>query len=100
MENLQQQRNSLISALLEKILLNRIKPHVNVLNFQFKATAEQIHRVVANIERAAEGKRYCQAIFIDVAQAFDKLIIELGCHLQNETPDPKKSVQADGISPP
>ena len=48
---------STIAKLLERIFLKRIKPHVDVPNFQLgfgpqSATAEQIRRVVANIERA------------------------------------------------
>ena len=51
---------SAIAKLFEK------KPHLDVPNFQFRfrlqrATAEQIQRIVANIERALEGKKvlYC-----------------------------------------
>ena len=67
-----------IAKLLEKILLKRIKPYVDIPNFQFgfrtnHSTVEQIHRVVTNIERALEERKYCAAIFIDVAQAFDKV---------------------------
>ena len=67
-----------IAKLLENILLKRIKPHVDAPNFQFGfklqlATTEQIHRVVTNIERAPEEKKYRIAIFIDVAQSFNEV---------------------------
>ena len=33
---------------------------------------DQIHRIIHQIEEAIEGKKVCSAIFLDVAQAFDR----------------------------
>lgn len=34
---------------------------------------EQVHRIVAEINKTFETKTYCSAVFLDVAQAFDKV---------------------------
>lgn len=67
-----------ISKLFEKLLLKRLKPLVNIPDFQFgfrnnHSTIEQIHRVTTTIERAFENKEFCPAAFLDVSQAFDKV---------------------------
>jgi hypothetical protein len=72
----------LVSKLFEKILLNRILPHVDsnrllpAHQFGFRkrhSTIDQTHRVVHRIHAALEHKQYCSAAFIDISQAFDKV---------------------------
>lgn len=71
-----------LSKVFEKLLLTRIKPIVEdrdlIPNFQFGfrsgcSTTEQVHRVVKHISDDLEGGRYCNAVFLDVRQAFDKV---------------------------
>lgn len=71
-----------ISKLFEKILLDRIKPHISARNlipnhqFGFRqqhGTIEQVHRVVQKINQTLQTKRYCSAAFLDISQAFDKV---------------------------
>lgn len=67
-----------ISKLFEKLLLKRLKPLINIPDFQFgfrnkHSTIDQIHRVTNMIEKAFEEKKYCPAIFLDVSQAFDRV---------------------------
>lgn len=71
-----------ISKLFEKLLLKRLKPIIEqrhlVPNHQFgfrqkHSTIDQVHRITDIIEKALEGKQICSAIFLDVAQAFDKV---------------------------
>ena len=69
---------SAISKLFEKLLLKRLKPLINIPDFQFgfrnkHSTIDQVHRVVTEIEKAFEAKKYCVAVFLDVSQAFDKV---------------------------
>jgi len=72
----------IISKLFEKLLLNRIKllieerglipPHQ--FGFRTKhSTIEQVHRITKVIEDALENKKICTGIFLDVAQAFDRV---------------------------
>lgn len=72
----------IISKLFEKLLLKRMKPIIernNVIpNHQFgfrnkHATIDQVHRITNIIEKALEEKNICSAIFLDVAQAFDRV---------------------------
>ncbi|PNF19341.1 putative RNA-directed DNA polymerase from transposon X-element [Cryptotermes secundus] len=71
-----------LSKVLEKLLLKRIKPVIEDQNiipkhqFGFRnkhATTEQVHRLVNQINRDLETKRYCTAVFLDIEQAFDKV---------------------------
>lgn len=67
-----------ISKLFEKLLLKRIKPLINIPDFQFgfrnkHSTIDQIHRITSVIEQAFEEKKYCPSVFIDVSQAFDRV---------------------------
>lgn len=69
-----------LSKLFEKIVLHKMMPEISKLiplhQFGFQAkhgTIEQVHRIVAEIRKAFEEKKYCSAIFLDVAQAFDKV---------------------------
>lgn len=72
----------IMSKLFEKLLLKRIIPIINekklLPNHQFgfrkkHSTIEQVHRLISIIEKALEGNEVCSAIFLDVAQAFDKV---------------------------
>ena len=36
-------------------------------------TVEQVNRITNEIRKAFEYREYCSAIFLDVAQAFDKV---------------------------
>ena len=67
-----------ISKLFEKLFLRRLKPLINIPDFQFgfrgnHSTIDQVHRVTTVIEKAFEEKKYCPAVFLDVSQAFDKV---------------------------
>ena len=72
----------IISKIFEKLLLRRIKPIIEEKNiipdYQFgfrekHSTIDQVHRITNIIEKALEEKRVCTTIFLDVAQAFDKV---------------------------
>lgn len=73
---------SIISKLFEKLLLKRliqiieskrlIPPH----QFGFReehSTIDQVHRITDTIEISLEEKKICSAVFLDVAQAFDRV---------------------------
>lgn len=71
-----------IAKLYEKILLKRLNPIIEsksvIPNHQFgfrskHSTIDQVHRITNVIEKALEEKKVCSAIFLDVAQAFDKV---------------------------
>jgi hypothetical protein len=71
-----------ISKLFEKLFLKRMKLIIErknlIPNHQFgfrekHTTIEQVHRITNVIEMALEEKKVCSAIFLDVAQAFDKV---------------------------
>uniref|UniRef100_A0A2A4IUM2 Reverse transcriptase domain-containing protein n=1 Tax=Heliothis virescens TaxID=7102 RepID=A0A2A4IUM2_HELVI len=69
-----------IGKLFEKIILNRIKPHLQDIlpehQFGFRekhGTIEQVHRLVEVINNTFENKQYCSTIFLDIGQAFDKV---------------------------
>ena len=71
-----------LSKLLEKLLLKRLKPIIEEKNLipehQFgfcnkHSTIDQVHRVTNVISKALEEKKYCCGVFLDVAQAFDKV---------------------------
>jgi len=71
-----------LSKLFEKLLLKRLKPIIEARQlisehqFGFRnkhSTIEQVHRVTNVINYALEEKIYCYGVFLDVAQAFDKV---------------------------
>lgn len=71
-----------ISKLFEKLFLKRLKPIIErkglIPNHQFgfrqnHSTIDQIHRITDIIEKALENKEICSTIFLDVAQAFDRV---------------------------
>jgi hypothetical protein len=71
-----------ISKLFEKLLLKRLKPIIEERNlipshqFGFRenhSTIDQVHRITNIIEKSLEERKVCSAIFLDVAQAFDKV---------------------------
>lgn len=72
----------IISKILEKVILKRMKPIIENRNlipdhqFGFRskhATIDQVHRITDCIEKALEEKLVCSTVFLDVAQAFDKV---------------------------
>lgn len=72
----------ILSKLYEKILLKRLMPIIEERNlipphqFGFRkshSTIDQVHRITNTVEKALEGRKVCSAIFLDVAQAFDKV---------------------------
>jgi Reverse transcriptase (RNA-dependent DNA polymerase) len=71
-----------ISKLFEKLLLKRLKPIIErkklipTHQFGFRnnhSTIDQIHRIITIIENTLENKKVCSTVFLDVAQAFDKV---------------------------
>lgn len=71
-----------MSKLFEKLLLKRLKPLIEereiIPNHQFgfrsqHSTIDQVHRITNIIEKSLEEKNICAALFLDVAQAFDKV---------------------------
>lgn len=67
---------------LSKILLKRIYQFITekkiIPNTQFgfrsnHSALHQIHRIVDNIASTLENKHYCNAVFLDVAEAFDRV---------------------------
>lgn len=71
-----------ISKLYEKLLLKRLKPIIEAKNlipahqFGFRenhSTIDQVHRITDIIEKTLEEKKVCSTVFLDVAQAFDKV---------------------------
>ena len=72
----------IISKLFEKLLLERLKPIIErkhiIPSHQFgfreeHSTIDQVHRITDIIEKCLEEKKICSTIFLDVAQAFDKV---------------------------
>lgn len=71
-----------MSKVFEKLLLKRLKPIIEERNlipshqFGFRerhSTIEQVHRITNLIEGVYEKKKVCSSLFLDVAQAFDKV---------------------------
>ena len=71
-----------ISKLFEKLLIKRIKPIIEekgvIPSHQFgfrnkHSTIDQVHRITNIIENALEKQEVSSTIFLDVAQAFDKV---------------------------
>jgi len=70
-----------MSKLFEKLLIKRLKPVIErktlIPSHQFgfrskHSTIDQVHRITNIVENALEEK-VCSAVFLDVAQAFDKV---------------------------
>ena len=87
-----------ISKLFEKMLLGKLKPILSeghiIPEHQFgfrdqHSTIEQVHRIVNTVKLALEEKKYCSAVFLDIAQAFDKVWHE-GLNYKIKTLLPKK----------
>jgi hypothetical protein len=64
------------------LLIKRLKPIIERKNpipnhqfgFQSKhSTTDHVHRITNSTENVLEEKQVCSAIFLDVAQAFDKV---------------------------
>ncbi|KAL1487554.1 hypothetical protein ABEB36_015773 [Hypothenemus hampei] len=87
-----------ISKLFEKILLKRLKPVIDnnkiIPDHQFgfrerHSTIDQVHRITNIIEKSLEEGKVCSTVFLDVAQAFDKVWHEgLYCKLNKLLPNP------------
>lgn len=72
----------IMSKLFERLLLKRMKPLIErkelipIHQYGFRdrhSTIDQVHRITDIIEKALEEKKICSAVFLDVAQAFDKV---------------------------
>lgn len=72
----------IMSKVFEKLLLKRMMPIIqerklipsHQFGFRIKhSTIEQVHRITNVIEKTLEEKKICATIFLDVAQAFDKV---------------------------
>jgi len=70
------------SKIFEKVLLKKIYPIINDLNikprtqFGFKnkhSTLHQEHRITDIISSSLETKNHCEAVFLDIAQTFDRV---------------------------
>lgn len=90
-----------ISKLFEKLLLKRLKPIIEekkvIPNHQFgfrnkHSTIDQVHRITTIIESTLEEKKICSIIFLDVAQAFDRVWHE-GLKYKINTSLPKQHSQ-------
>jgi hypothetical protein len=71
-----------MSKLFEKLIIKRLKSIINekhlVPTHQFgfrnnHSTIGQVHRITDVTEKTLESKRVCSAVFLDVAQAFDRV---------------------------
>jgi len=74
-----------LSKLFEKAFLKQLTPYLKRRNtipshqFGFRknhGTIEQVNRITNEIRTAFEHREYCSAIFLDVAQAFDRVWLE------------------------
>jgi hypothetical protein len=72
----------IMSKLFEKLVLKRLTPILDanqiIPQHQFgflhqHSTLDQVNRITAIIEQALEEKQVCATMFLDVAQAFDKV---------------------------
>ena len=70
----------LMGKLFEKMILTRIRIHLEDIlpkhQFGFReghGTIEQVHRIIEIINSSFENKKYCSAVFLDIAKAFDKV---------------------------
>lgn len=71
-----------LGKLFEKTLLKRLRPilqesHIfpnNQFGFRNRhSTIHQVHRLTDEISTALENQHYCSGLFLDIAQAFDKV---------------------------
>jgi hypothetical protein len=68
-----------LSKILERIMLHRMKPYLKIIplhQFGFKrlhSTCHQLQRIFEIIIKGFEKKEYTSTVFLDVAQAFDKV---------------------------
>jgi len=71
-----------LAKMFEKIILKRIRPIINSQNiiphsqFGFRSnhsTIQQIHRLTGKITTLIEKKEFCPGVFLDFAQAFDRV---------------------------
>ena len=71
-----------MSKLFEKLFIKRLKPIIErknpIPNHQFgfwsrHSTTDQVQRITNITENAHKEKKVCSAIFLDMAQAFDKV---------------------------
>lgn len=71
-----------LSKVFEGIILTRLmaviqeKMIIPLHQFGFRqkhSTIDQVHRLTSTVEKALEEKNICSALFLDVAQAFDKV---------------------------
>lgn len=72
----------ILSKVFEKLLILRMNPIIEnkklIPNHQFgfrtkHSTIDQVHRITNVIEKSLEERKVCSVIFLDVAQAFDKV---------------------------
>ena len=73
---------NVLGKIFEKIILKRRRPIIKSQNiipysqFGFRtnhSTIHQIHRLTDKIASSFEKKKYCLGVFLDVAQAFDRV---------------------------
>jgi hypothetical protein len=70
---------STIYKLLEKLIVPKIDPLLDEIpqhQFGFRhshSTIQQCHRVVYEIHKTLENKKYCSSVLLDISQAFDKV---------------------------
>jgi hypothetical protein len=73
----------IVSKVFEKLLLKKVLPMVEnnrlIPNHQFSfrqrhSTIEQTYQIIQRINEALENKQYCSAVFLDISQAFDKVM--------------------------
>jgi hypothetical protein len=86
------------SKLFERILLNRIRNDIDlsivIPEYQYGyrggySTMQQMYRIVNKIATSLEEKKHCTAVFLDVAQAMDKIWhTELLYKIKNTFPRP------------
>lgn len=71
-----------MSKVFEKLFLKKLKPLIEngnlIPNYQFgfrqkHSTIDQVHRITDVIECVLEEKQICSAVFLEVAQAFDRV---------------------------
>jgi hypothetical protein len=72
----------IMSKLSEKLILKRLKPIIAEKHLmpthQFgsrknHSTIDQVHRITDIIEKTLENKGVCSAVFLDIAQVFDRV---------------------------
>lgn len=98
----------IMSKLFEKLLLKRLKPIIDSSNlipeYQFgfrekHSTIDQVHRITNIVEKTLEEKKVCSTVFLDVAQAFDKVWHEGLVHkLKKFLPKPYSDILESYIS--